>query len=157
MRVLASILASLFILIAAAAPALAETRIVNSPGDGFLNLRTGPGSEFQVVRRMGHGSAVEVLEVKGNWARVRHEFSGAQGWAFRKHLVLDSRGSAVREVWSPGDGFLNLRSGPGTDFHVLRKMFNGERVEILERKGNWVRVRHQSGTRGWTYEKYLKR
>ncbi|MDQ2094491.1 SH3 domain-containing protein [Rhodalgimonas zhirmunskyi] len=154
MRFLASILLSLSLFLTAAH---AETRIVNSPGDGFLNLRTGPGSGFEIVTHMSHGTTVEVLEVKGSWARVRHELTGKQGWAFRKYLVLESRGSAVREVWSPGDGYLNLRSGPGSDFQIMRRMYNGERVEILERKGNWVRVRHQSGVRGWAYSKYLRR
>ena len=138
--------------------ALAETRMVNSPGDGFLNLRTGPGAGFDVVRQMDHGSLVDVLETKGKWSRVYHQVSGAQGWAFTKYLLREQTGMPVRWINSPGDGYLNLRSGPGSDFRILRQMYHGERVDILERKGNWVRVyHHPTGARGWAYAKYLRR
>ena len=44
---------SLLALMLAAGLAVAqEMRIVNSPGDGFLNLRTGPGSQYQIIQPM---------------------------------------------------------------------------------------------------------
>ena len=59
-------------------------------------------------------------------------------------------------VHSPGDGFLNLRTGPGTGYAIVREMYNGQTVRILERKGSWVRVRHSSGATGWASAKYLQ-
>jgi len=136
--------------------AQAEVRIVNSPGDGFLNLRTGPGSSFAIITQMDHGTTVNTLEISGKWARVEHE-SGAVGWAFRKYMVPYQAGPAKYYVFSPNDGFLNLRTGPGTNFGVISRMYNGSWVEILERSGNWVRVYHEFGDEGWAYSKYLKR
>lgn len=135
--------------------ASAERLIVNSPGDGYLNLRTGPGSQYQIIRQMYHGSSVETLEYAGNWVRVRHE-SGAVGWAYREFLVRPAT-NPVRYVYSPGDGYLNLRTGPGTGYQIIRRMYNGEQVKLLERSGGWVRVRHESGVVGWAFEKYLQR
>lgn len=134
--------------------AWADRRIVNSPGDGYLNLRTGPGSNFDVIRRMGHGSSVETLEWSEGWVRVRHQ-SGAIGWAFGKYLARPASSGGYR-VYSPGDGYLNLRTGPGTRFDILRRMYNGERVTILEVSGTWVRVRHESGAVGWCSSKFLR-
>lgn len=139
-----------------AVAAQADVRMVNSPGDGFLNLRTGPGSQYAIVMEMNHGSAVEVLEVSGQWARVRHE-SGATGWAFRKYMVAYDQAPGKMFVYSPGDGYLNLRTGPGSDFAIITRMYNGEWVQILERKGNWVRVLHEYGDEGWAYAKYLRK
>lgn len=147
---------ALFFTVFSSIAALAETRIVHSPGDGFLNLRTGPGSAYNIVRRMGHGSAVDILETKGGWSLVHHRASGDKGWAYRKYLVNKAQSPGMRRVHSPGDGFLNMRSGPGSDFAVLQRMYHGDRVKILERKGNWVRVRHGSGAKGWAYAKYLR-
>ncbi|MCF3592524.1 SH3 domain-containing protein [Rhodobacteraceae bacterium LMO-12] len=136
----------------------AETRMVNSPGDGYLNLRTGPGSEYQIVQRMGHGSRVDVLETKGSWSRVRQQANGAEGWAFRKYLVPEKARSVKRTVYSPGDGFLNMRTGPGSEFKIMRRMYHGDQVDILERKGSWVRVYHpRTGAKGWAFEKYLRK
>ena len=52
-------------------------------------------------------------------------------------------------------GSLNLRTGPGTKYQVIMRMYNGEEVEVLETKGKWVRVRHYSGSVGWAYRDYL--
>ena len=151
-RVLGPLIATLFL----ALPALAEMRIVNSPGDGYLNLRTGPGSQFDIILPMTHGSTVDILETKGSWSRVRHEQTGATGWAFRKHLAPLQAGVPTKFVYSPGDGYLNLRTGPGSSFAIVQRMYNGDSVEIVERKGGWVRVFHQSGATGWCFEKYLR-
>jgi len=141
--------------VGAASAARAERRIVHSPGDGFLNLRSGPGTRFAVIRRMPHGTGVEILEWAGAWVRVRHD-SGSSGWAAIRYLRLPVS-PYFRVAWT-SDGFLNLRSGPGTRFAILRPMFTGEWVQVLERSGNWVRVRHDaSGEIGWAHGRYLTR
>jgi uncharacterized protein YgiM (DUF1202 family) len=141
-------------LFAASLPARAETLIVHSPGDGFLNLRTGPGTGYAIIRQMYHGSRVETLEWSGNWVRVRHQ-SGDVGWAYAQNLRRPA--SRVRTVFSPGDGYLNLRAGPGTGYGIVLRMYNGEQVELLDGSGKWRYVRHQSGTEGWAYVDYLVR
>lgn len=135
-----------------ATTARAETRIVNSPGDGFLNLRTGPGSNYSIIQQMYHGSSVETLEWSGNWVRVRHQ-SGATGWASGKYLARPA--ARWLQVYSPSDGYLNLRTGPGTKYGIIRRMYNYEGVEVLEVQGNWARVRHESGDTGWAHRRYM--
>ena len=148
---------SLLALMLAAGLAVAqEMRIVNSPGDGFLNLRTGPGSQFQIIQPMQHGSMVTIYERSGKWSRVQHEETGAVGWAFHKYLAPFEGGVPMKFVYSPGDGYLNLRTGPGTGYQIIMRMHNGESVEIVERRGSWVRVYHQSGAQGWCSEKFLR-
>ncbi len=143
-------------LLASTGMALAETLKVSSPGDGYLNLRTGPGTRFGIVRQMYHGTTVEVLERAGGWLRVRHE-SGDVGWASARFLKPYSTPQDWYRVYSPGDGYLNLRAGPGTKFHIIFRMHNSEQVQFLEKRGNWWRVRHEGGTVGWAYRKYLVR
>ncbi|KMW60318.1 N-acetylmuramoyl-L-alanine amidase [Candidatus Rhodobacter oscarellae] len=145
----------LVIALVMAVSARAELLYVNSPNDGFLNLRTGPGGGFNVIMRMGHGTSVNTLEIAGNWARVEHQ-SGAVGWAHRKYMVRPVATPARLFVYSPGDGFLNLRTGPGSGFTIITRMYHGSWVEVLERRGNWVRVFHEYGDEGWAYIKYLR-
>ncbi|HHS93831.1 MAG TPA: SH3 domain-containing protein [Rhodobacterales bacterium] len=139
---------------AASLPAQAETLVVRSPGDGYLNLRTGPGTRYRIIRRMYNGSKVDVLEQAGNWVRVRHQ-SGDVGWASLKYLKRPN--TKWRKVYSPRDGYLNLRRGPGTGYAIIMRMYNGERVKILDRKGKWRYVRHENGAKGWAYVDYLVR
>jgi uncharacterized protein YgiM (DUF1202 family) len=84
----------------AAGSAPAEGLVINSPGDGFLNLRTGPGSGFDIIYAMPHGSEVHTLEWSGPWVRVRHE-SGRTGWCSAQYLARN--GPAALTVHSAGD------------------------------------------------------
>ncbi len=145
----------LLIVLAALAPpaALAEMRVVHAPGDGFLNLRSGPGSQFAILREMDHGSTLDVIEVVGNWGRVRHA-SGAEGWAYLEFTRVFPQSTRLF-VLPPGDGFLNLRTGPGTAFAIVTRMYNGEWVEVQERRDGWARVLHSSGFEGWASLRYL--
>lgn len=136
------------------ASAWAETLVVNSPGDGYLNLRTGPGGSFAIIMRMPHRSHLETLEYAGNWVRVRHE-TGNVGWAYRKYM--SDPAPVLHRVYSPNDGFLNLRRGPGTGYGIITPMYNGTRVEILKWSGKWVLVDTEYGQRGWAYSDYLVR
>jgi uncharacterized protein YgiM (DUF1202 family) len=136
----------------ASGAARADALVVNSPGDGYLNLRTGPGTGFDIVYAMPHGSEVYALEWSGRWVRVRHE-TGYTGWCASDYLAR--RGPAQLTVYSAHDGFLNLRLGPGTNHAILMQMYNGDRVEVLGRSGNWHQVRHESGAVGWAHRRYL--
>lgn len=143
--------AAFLVLMLNATIAAAQTLYVNSPGDGYLNLRSGPGGNYAILGEMYHGSAATVLERSGSWLRVRHE-SGATGWAASRYLAGWVPSLAV---YSPGDGYLNLRQGPGTGHAILRRMYNGDLVTVLGRRGSWLYIRHSSGAQGYAHSRYL--
>lgn len=150
-------MARLFIatfLILIASVASAETRMVNSPGDGYLNLREGPSSNYPIIIEMYHGQTAEILSKSANWLEVRHQ-SGAVGWAYGKTLIPFSSAKSQLRVNSPNDGYLNLRSGPSSKHKILRQMTHGSKTTVVTRSGEWLKVRHDSGTTGWAHSKYL--
>lgn len=69
------------------------TARVNSPGDGFLALRTQPSAETgDRILQIPHGSTVTVNAClpkaagkKGRWCRV--DYNGNSGWAFDGFLI----------------------------------------------------------------------
>jgi Bacterial SH3 domain len=69
------------------------TAKVNSPGDGFLALRTGPSAETgERIMEIPHGATVTVLACqaaakgkKGKWCKVN--YNGNAGWAFDGFLI----------------------------------------------------------------------
>jgi uncharacterized protein YgiM (DUF1202 family) len=141
----------------------AETLIINDPNDGWLNLRSGPGTSFRVIQRMENGLRVEELERQGSWSNVALP-GGATGWTYRKYTkpapaavsVAPKPSAKTLIVNDPNDGWLNLRSGPGTSFRVIQRMENGLRVEELERQGSWTNVALPGDVTGWAYRKYMK-
>lgn len=46
---------------------------------------------------------------------------------------------------------VNLRSGPGTRHQAEWLLAKGYPLQVLQRKGAWLRVRDVDGDRGWVY------
>ena len=54
-------------------------------------------------------------------------------------------GNAFAETYYVNTEVLNLRSCEGTDCKILGKLTSGESVELLEDKGEWVKVQTDKG------------
>lgn len=136
--------------------AAAQTLYVAPTSDGFLNMRSGPGTRFDVMRRLSPGDRVDVEQSEGVWYYVRLP-SGDRGWVSGNYLERGKPAQELLFVARSDDGYLNLRGGPGTDHEILRRMYPGDRLQALDRRGRWVQVRHVSGAVGWAYDAYLTR
>ena len=77
--------------------AVSDLLIVNDPKDGWLNLRSGPGTSSSVIKRLDNGTAVKEISAFGNWKKVSDN-TGATGWAFGPFLLNntsnESRGTS---------------------------------------------------------------
>ncbi|MDA7425749.1 SH3 domain-containing protein [Thalassococcus lentus] len=141
---------------------------VNAPKDGFLNLRTGPGTAYHVIDKMPHRSKVHVLHAPGKWVKLQNAH-GTIGWAHsgwlskhKPHPIkhLPPKPDAVEyTMWvhAPAYGALNLRRGAGKHHPVIMKMMQGSKVKVLGKKGKWFFVRHVSGHVGWAHSAYLSK
>jgi uncharacterized protein YgiM (DUF1202 family) len=45
----------------------------------------------------------------------------------------------------------NLRSGPGMKYKLVERLKKGESLDVLEKKGDWVRIRRKGGKEGWIH------
>ena len=143
--------------------AAATTLYVDAPKDGYLNLRYGPSTAYNVIKKMPHGSKVHVIATPGKWYKVQDSY-GATGWAHRNWLThypvkpwpkTPKLPQDVYIVDAPKHGALNLRAGPGTSFYVITKMYHGSKVKVLGASGKWRLVEHESGHTGWAHSGYL--
>jgi N-acetylmuramoyl-L-alanine amidase len=132
----------------------AQTLRVAESEEGYLNLRAGPATTHDVLRRLSPGDGVRVIEEVGRWARVRLP-DGTVGWASLTYLKRGDPAVAPPRFVAGGIAWLNLRDGPGTGHSVLRRLYSGDRLEPLGRRGDWMRVRHVSGAEGWAHVDYL--
>lgn len=64
--------------------------------------------------------------------------------------------STVTGLDPNGDGFLAVRSGPGTNFPIIDKLYNGEVVHNIQMQGQWRGVRFRGGMKGWVHGNWLK-
>lgn len=158
-RVITMILAVLLLMSALPMSALAATKYtvyISSTGSGTLNLRSGPGKDYDVKGYVSHGDRVTLLDEEDEWSEVRTA-SGRTGWIKTKYIdgTTRSLGSGYKYVKTNG-GSINLRTGAGTGYGVKGSVANGAKVKVLNTEDSWARVTVQSsGATGWIMAKYL--
>lgn len=55
-----------------------------------------------------------------------------------------------------GDGFLAVRSGPGSNYSKIGEVYNGDRVETFGGQGNWYAISFGPNNRlGWAHGNWL--
>ena len=70
---------------------------------------------------------------------------------------------AVHRVPSPYENlgianvrnYVNIRSGPSTDYKIIGKLYNGCVANILEYEGDWVKIQSGNVTEGYIKAEYL--
>ncbi|MEM1323224.1 MAG: SH3 domain-containing protein [Bacteroidota bacterium] len=108
-----------------------------------LNVRSGPGANHSVVDVLQDGSSVEIFDQEGNWYRI-----GNGRWVYSR-LVKVVEVKQGRVVFA---SFLNVRSGPGTNFPRVSRLQRDTLVKIFDKDGKWYRV----GVDEWVFGAYIQ-
>ena len=104
------------------------TYYVSSPSDGYLNMRKGPGLSYGVIKKISHGTKVEVTEQKNNWAKL-----SIGGWVHVKSLSKYAQVNAKYVTLYA----MNIREGYSTKTKVKRVIPAGTEISISKVRGDW--------------------
>jgi len=141
-----------------------------------LNMRTGPGPDFGVIRAIPSGAQVDVMGAAQNgFLPVRYQ--GSTGWSSSNFLRIGSAGTptptATPATPTPtaiatdtpvgavtGTGVvnvsrLNFRSGPGTSFSAIRVLTSGTQIQVMGAVENGFRPIRANGTNGWVSNEFI--
>ncbi len=102
-----------------------------------LNVRSGPGTTYEVVKSLSQGANVQVLEqvtigtttwgyVSGGWASMEYINTGATG------TIGGTTGTATTGNAVITGTNVNIRAGAGTSYQVVGSKNMGDVVTILE-------------------------
>lgn len=132
---------SIVLLIIFSSAALAERLAVAA---SIANIRSGPATKYDILWKVGKYHPVLVLKKSGNWYHFR-DFEGDKGWIHK---------SLLRKIPSviTNKKKCNVRSGPGTKYKILFATEKGVPFKTLKRKGNWIKVQHADGDKGWIHK-----
>jgi len=145
---------SLYILSAAllvANAALADSLVSQSPAPTPLpagshgtvlkdkvNVRARANKTAEIVAQLSKGDSVEVVEHKAEWLRITLP-ANAKCYVSAK-FVKD--GAATSDA-------INIRCGPGTNYKDVGKLAKGEKVEVVEARGEWTQIKPTAHCTGW--------
>lgn len=122
--------------------AIAEQRL--SVTAGIANMRSGPGTNNDVLWQVEQYHPVRIIEKKGNWYKIK-DFENDVAWLHKSLL------GKVEGVITIKDK-CNVRSKPNTKSSVLFTVEKGVPFKVLSRKGNWIKIEHADGDIGWIYK-----
>ena len=113
-----------------------------------LNVRSGKGTTYSVVRVLHKGDTVEVLESSGEWYKV--SYNGVIGYASSKYLVKTDNSGNNTTITIAKTGIvtvssLNVRSGPGTYYSKIGSLKKGANVQIVSTSAGWYKIKYSSG------------
>lgn len=157
---------------------IGSTVHVDSSTGGNVNLRSGPGLSFSVVKIIPNGTTGTVLSGEtyaDGYSWVKVSMLGAAGWMAARCLESGTGtttpppatpttgvfpiGSTVYVDSSTG-GAVNLRSGPGLSYAVVKFIPNGTSGTVLSGETaadgySWVQV-SMLGATGWLVARCLE-
>ncbi len=128
------------------APVLAAD-YVSVIGDN-VNVRSGPGTNYQVAMELFSGYPLKVATTQGDWLKVV-DFENDSGWI---HNSLVEPGNTVIVN---GENSVNMRAEPNTTSSIIATVDRGVVMTKLESQGKWLKLKHASGLIGWIYKPLL--
>lgn len=114
---------------------------VSSPMGGLIY--SGPGNHFPIIDAYANGAYLQLKYEQGEWYAL-----GNNRWIHYSHVAIQMALSG--EV--VGTQELNVRSGPSTEFKIIRRLRQGDRVMVLHETDGWLRI----GYSEWVYSGFIR-
>ncbi|MFD0047900.1 SH3 domain-containing protein [Actinomycetes bacterium NPDC127524] len=143
----------------------AETALSSGKGTitgSSVRVRTGPGTDFQIVGKLKKGTAVSIIETSGTWVSIASQ--DYNGWISAEFItagVKEKEKKKEKQQSSSGKtgtitgNHINLRSAPSLNGGVLGKLSKNEIVSVISEEEGWVQIQAEN-TAGWVSHQYIR-
>jgi uncharacterized protein YgiM (DUF1202 family) len=122
-----------------------------------LIVRSGRGTSYSRLGSLKRNTKITILETKGGWHKIK--YGSGYGYVHGDYVKLTSSGgggsSSTRTGVVNASG-LNLRTGKGTNYSIIRVLPRGTKIQILSDTGTWLQVKTSDGKIGYVHEQYIK-
>ncbi|MFJ7808624.1 SH3 domain-containing protein [Bacillus cereus] len=121
-----------------------------------VNLRKGPGTGYGVIRQLGKGESYKVFGQSNGWLNL-----GGDQWIYNDPSYIRYTGGNVptpSQSSNEGVGVvtiiadvLRVRTGPGTNYGIVKNVYQGEKYQSFGYKDGWYNV----GGNQWVSGEYV--
>lgn len=137
----------------------AYANLVIAQVNSWVNVRSGPSTEYKIVGKLYNNSVGELIGQEGDWYYIA---SGTvTGYVKAEYCVAGEEAEAMVDevsirIATVTAGALKLRAGASTESRVLQLLPNGNELKVVEPdSGNgWVKV-DVNGTIGYVSADYV--
>ena len=134
-------LITLLFLLSSACAIANERRSINK---AIANVRSGPGTDYEIKWKVEKYHPIIILKKKGDWYQYE-DFEKDRAWVHESLLGKENSIITIKDD-------CNVRSGPGTNYEIVFKVLRGVPFKVLDKKDNWLKVKHAYGDQGWIYK-----
>ncbi|MDR5045869.1 N-acetylmuramoyl-L-alanine amidase [Bacillus thuringiensis] len=137
-------------------PSTNGTGIAYIEGNG-INLRKGPGTGYGVIRQLSKGESYEVWGQSNGWLNL-----GGDQWIYNDSSYIRFTGESTPtssqsvnkgvEIVTITADVLRVRRGPGTNYGIVKNVYQGEQYQSWGYRDGWYNV----GGDQWVSGEYVK-
>ena len=123
-----------------------------------VNMRIGPGTSYNSLKKLEKNTGVYILGQSGNWYSV--QTGQLKGYVHKDYIqqtgtqkVNGGSDAAGRGVTT---GSVRLRKGSNTDSAIIATLKKDTELILYGKKDGWYSVKTSDGTEGFVSSKYVK-
>lgn len=124
----------------------------------YVNVRTIPSTEGEIVGKIYDGCAATILEVVDDWYRI--ESGSVEGYIKAEFFVTGAEAEALAEELATEFGVVNtttllVRAGASKESDCIDMVAEGSEFVVEEKKDGWGRIALDNSSEGWVSLDYL--
>ena len=128
-----------------------------------LNVRSGGSTSYSKIGYLNKGTKVNIVDKLSNgWYKIKYE--SGYGYVSGKYVTNvvavsstndTSTATTVKYTATVNTDFLNVREGGSVSYKIIGKVYDGEKVSIVDKMSNgWSKIKYGSGY-GYVNTSYL--
>jgi uncharacterized protein YraI len=126
-----------------------------------VQLRSGPGTNYEVVATIPKDVKINVVAREGSWLRVESKYGGKPGYIddrYARPIVPPPAAAAPKTAQSIAGPYrtvreAELRDGPGSSYGILTRLPADIKVNVTRAEGEWLRIESKIGNKPGYIEK----
>lgn len=124
----------------------------------YVNLRSEPSEEGEILGKLYNNSAATVLEVAGDWYKIKS--GNVDGFVKAEFVVTGEAAAQLAEqvghrIATVNTETLKVRNNPGLDATVQTLIPFGEEYEVVEDQGEWVKIAVDTDVEGFVSAEFV--
>ena len=141
------------------------TTVTGYVNSDYVNLRSGAGTGYSVVtclRKNTKFTFISTSLYNTNWYNIKTS-DGKTGYIYKTYATKDSSSSSSSNTTTTtvtgyvNDDYVNLRSGAGTSYSVVKCMRKNTQFTFVSTSlynSKWYNIKLSDGTKGYIYSTY---
>ena len=110
----------------------------------IANMRSGPGTEYDVLWQVEQYHPVNIVKKKGDWYKIK-DFENDVAWIHKSLLGKVQGVITIKEK-------CNIRSRATKKSNIVFTVEKGVPFKVLAKEGSWLKIEHADGDVGWIFK-----